>query len=549
MLVPNETLPLTATPKDAQGNPLLGRVVDWSTSASGIATVIPGGLVTAVAVGTATITATSEGKTAQATITVRDGGFISPAGGTVTAASGNVVVQLPASALAAATAITVTPVANPEADPKLIPGTAYEFGPTGTAFAQPVTLRIKYDAAALPVGANLAQFQIHRLVGTTWTPVAGSTVDVATRTVTGQTSSFSIYAVLELGAPVAIAVGTTHTCARTISNAVYCWGSNAIGGLGDGTTTDRLTPTPVIGGPTFVDIGAGWLYTCGRTSGGFVYCWGDNQGGRLGDGTTVARLSPTLVLGGASFAEISVGQTSACARSTSNFYVACWGYNASGAGLGDGTTSGLLGPTPIANGLTLIDIATGTFHSCGRTALNETYCWGYNLDGAIGDGTAITRLTPSRVIGGLSFVELAAGSQYTCGRTSGNAVYCWGLNNVGQGGDGTTTGRLTPTPVTGGLSFVQIAVGIDHTCGRTTENATYCWGSNSFGQVGSGSGGGPAPVLVAGGHTFVEIAAGGHHTCGRTASNAVYCWGQNEHGELGDGTRTDRPAPTRVLFP
>jgi uncharacterized protein YjdB len=213
-LVPNQSGILEARTLDAQGNMLLGRVLDWSTSASGIATVTTpvrpyDGLITAVAVGTVTITATSEGKSAQSVVTVRDGGFISPAGGTVTAALGSVVVQVPAQALATATGITVTPAANPQADPKLIPGTAYDFGPNGTAFAQPVTITIKYDAAAVPAGANPAQFRVHKLVGTTWTPLAGSTVDVSTKSVIGQTSSFSTYAVLTV--PVAIVSVTPDT--------------------------------------------------------------------------------------------------------------------------------------------------------------------------------------------------------------------------------------------------------------------------------------------------------------------------------------------------
>src|SRR4029077_6548950 len=58
----------TATPKDSAGNPLSGRVVTWTTSASGVATVNATGLVTGLAAGSATITATSEGKTGSAAI-------------------------------------------------------------------------------------------------------------------------------------------------------------------------------------------------------------------------------------------------------------------------------------------------------------------------------------------------------------------------------------------------------------------------------------------------------------------------------------------------
>ncbi len=64
-----QTTQLSATLEDATGNVLSGRVVAWSTSNSAAATVSPQGLVTAVAKGVATITATSEGKSGTADVT------------------------------------------------------------------------------------------------------------------------------------------------------------------------------------------------------------------------------------------------------------------------------------------------------------------------------------------------------------------------------------------------------------------------------------------------------------------------------------------------
>jgi len=65
-----QTVQLSATPKDANGNPLSGRTVTWSSSNVGVATVSATGLVSGVAAGTATITATSEGQSSPATVTV-----------------------------------------------------------------------------------------------------------------------------------------------------------------------------------------------------------------------------------------------------------------------------------------------------------------------------------------------------------------------------------------------------------------------------------------------------------------------------------------------
>lgn len=63
------TQQLTANLRDAAGNAVFIRTVTWSSSAPTIATVSSTGLVTAVTAGTATITATSEGRTGTATVT------------------------------------------------------------------------------------------------------------------------------------------------------------------------------------------------------------------------------------------------------------------------------------------------------------------------------------------------------------------------------------------------------------------------------------------------------------------------------------------------
>jgi uncharacterized protein YjdB len=64
------TVPLTATPQDANGNPLSGRTVMWSSSNPLVASVNASGLVTGVANGSANVVATSEGQGGMATIDV-----------------------------------------------------------------------------------------------------------------------------------------------------------------------------------------------------------------------------------------------------------------------------------------------------------------------------------------------------------------------------------------------------------------------------------------------------------------------------------------------
>jgi alpha-tubulin suppressor-like RCC1 family protein len=67
--------------------------------------------------------------------------------------------------------------------------------------------------------------------------------------------------------------------------------------LGDGTTTLRTMPIRVSGTHAFAQVSAGERWTCATTAAGAGYCWGSNNIGMLGDGTTHDRLTPTAVLG------------------------------------------------------------------------------------------------------------------------------------------------------------------------------------------------------------------------------------------------------------
>ena len=97
-----------------------------------------------------------------------------------------------------------------------------------------------------------------------------------------------------LSNPVDIAADNTHSCAALASGSVVCWGTNESGELGDGTTTDRDTPTEVLGLSDVDEVVAMFSSSCAHKRSGEVYCWGSNWRGELGDGTD-AQLSTSPV--------------------------------------------------------------------------------------------------------------------------------------------------------------------------------------------------------------------------------------------------------------
>ncbi len=92
--------------------------------------------------------------------------------------------------------------------------------------------------------------------------------------------------------------GFEPTCAILDDGSVSCWGSNYYGELGDGTNTYRNTPaqTSTLGTDrTAVAISAGGYHTCAILDDGYVSCWGGNGPGQLGDGTNTDRNTPTAI--------------------------------------------------------------------------------------------------------------------------------------------------------------------------------------------------------------------------------------------------------------
>ncbi|MGI9041569.1 MAG: RCC1 domain-containing protein, partial [Gemmatimonadales bacterium] len=110
-----------------------------------------------------------------------------------------------------------------------------------------------------------------------------------------------------------VSAGEDHTCGVTTADRVYCWGRNLFGQLGDGTTTNRLTPVAVAGGLRFRHISAASNHTCGVTTDDRAFCWGWNYYAQLGDGTTTNRLTPGAVAGGRRFRQVRADNAHTCA--------------------------------------------------------------------------------------------------------------------------------------------------------------------------------------------------------------------------------------------
>ena len=205
-------------------------------------------------------------------------------------------------------------------------------------------------------------------------------------------------AVVGITDAVEIGGGRSFTCAISQSPRILsCWGINSFGQLGDGTTVDKLTPVavgPLPGEPVIIE--GGFAHTCTAITTGEVFCWGNNAVGQLGDGTTNSSSSPVQVIGVMGASSMGLGSGHSCA-SVNSGEVFCWGNNPVGQ-LGDGTNTDSLSPVSVF-GLSAVDaIGGGDNHNCAVRFGGDLKCWGGNSAGELGNGTLTSSAVPVSVI-------------------------------------------------------------------------------------------------------------------------------------------------------
>lgn len=140
----------------------------------------------------------------------------------------------------------------------------------------------------------------------------------------------------------AIVAGYQHSCALASDGNVWCWGVNEAGQLGDGSATDRDAPVRVAGTRRFKRLATAVTssHTCAIATDGAAWCWGFNADGQLGNGSTDNSPQPAAVAGGLKFVSISAGHFHTCGV-TLDDEVWCWGggrFDGLGTGAKGGST-------------------------------------------------------------------------------------------------------------------------------------------------------------------------------------------------------------------
>jgi alpha-tubulin suppressor-like RCC1 family protein len=377
-----------------------------------------------------------------------------------------------------------------------------------------------------------------------------------------------------------ISAGDSHTCAIDRDGALWCWGSNAQGELGVGSTIESDVPVRVGGDSDWATIAAGRGATCGLRTDGTMWCWGSMATTGLPQSVTVPTQHP------GTWIAIDVGLTMTCVVAA-NGDVHCHDAMTTGFGLTIGTRA--------------VVVAASDRHQCYIDMDQRAFCWGANEAGQLGTGDTAVRDLPALVTRIPRAKAIVAGPQHTCAIGTDDTLWCWGACDVGEVGPNgnSTDGVRCPTPsqpapeqhfrsvsvdglytcavrddsvmlcfglgdlgqlgtLGGDISHVPVSphalpdgwaavsAGSRHTCGIREDGSTLCWGQNRTGQLGDGGGGLVLePTLVDSG-PWRTVTASAAITCGIREDGTLWCWGRNSYGELADGTITARRRPLQI---
>jgi alpha-tubulin suppressor-like RCC1 family protein len=366
---------------------------------------------------------------------------------------------------------------------------------------------------------------------------------------------------LMLGALAFPPTGVTRAAASPPAGyLIFAWGEDgpAVGNPAAASPGPVRYPVRVLLPPSVrvTSLSAAGNSALALTTTGAVYAWGANDYGQLGDGTTTTRDTPVKVAFPAGTVVTAIatnGGDSFAVTSTGAVYG--WGY--SGTIIGQSTAaSNLLTPTLITDAPPAAAVAVSNYASFILSTSGQVYALGGNFQGSLGTGAEPSQTsTPIQLTfpGNPTIAKIGVGDANGYAITSTGQLDAWGPSQgIGDGNSNANDGTPIATSMPAGTVVTQVSGGQDHTVALTADGTAYAWGQNNWGQLGTASpydSSTPVPVDMPAGVKLTDISAAYPYTLAVSSTGTVYSWGNGNQDELGTGSEANRHAPGPITLP
>ncbi|HZF53388.1 MAG TPA: MopE-related protein, partial [Polyangiaceae bacterium] len=248
----------------------------------------------------------------------------------------------------------------------------------------------------------------------------------------------------------AVAAGEWHSMAMDAEGDIWVWGSNTYSQIGQGGSSGGNFPTPTK--LTIQDgaagIAAGAFHCLVVSKSGAVWSWGSNTYGQIGNGLSgqysMMKVPYNVSLGGAVAVAVEGGRSHSLAL-LSNGTIMAWGENNEGQlGIGSKISKSLPQVVPGLTGIR--QITAGSSFTLARNSSGAVWAWGTDSLGTLGDGDATsTGSTVPQAVPNLNALVISAGYSHVVALGTDCTVQTWGQNHYGQLGM-SKTGPYTKSP-------------------------------------------------------------------------------------------------------